>query len=353
MCMHNLITGIQQAGIGVADAKAAKLYYRDLFGMDVQVFDDNAEASLMAQYTGSQVHNRHAILSLNMNGGGGFEIWQFTSRKASRPIIDPQLGDIGIFAIKIKSPDVAAAHNHFSHVPSVTVSGLMDSPDDRKHFWLKDELGNHFNIVEGDEWFKSCKEICGGVVGAVIGVSNMQKANHFYKNVLGINETIYSGTAPMLDVPNHSIEGQTFHRVLLKKQLSNKGAFSKLLGSVQIELVEAKSREPKKIFANRYWGDCGFIHLCFDVLQMDELKATCQQAGHPFTVDSNNSFTMGQSAGRFCYVEDYDGTLIELVETHKVPVFKKLGIYFNLKKRKHDRPLPDWMINLLALNKIR
>ena len=353
MSMHNLITGIQQAGIGVTDAKEVKLYYRDLFGMNVQLFDDNAEASLMTKYTGSQVHNRRAILSLNMNGGGGFEIWQFTSRKASHPIADPQLGDIGIFAIKIKSPDVEAAHNYYSLIPSVTVSSLMDSPDDRKHFWLKDKFGNHFNIVEGDEWFKTCKEICGGVVGAVIGVTDMQKAIHFYKDVLGIHETVYSGTAPMLDVPDKRVEGEIFHRVLLKKQLANHGAFSKLLGSVQIELIEAKSLKPKKIFANRYWGDCGFIHLCFDVLQMDELKEICLQAGYPFTVDSKNSFSMGQSAGRFCYVEDYDGTLIELVETHIVPVFKKLGIYFNLKKRKHNRPLPNWMINLLAINKIR
>ena len=135
--------------------------------------------------------------------------------------------------------------------------------------------------------------------------------------------------------------------------MANRGAFSQLLGSVQIELVEAKDRKPEKIFANRYWGDCGFIHLCFDVLHMDELKIISQMAGYPFTVDSNNSFSMGQSAGRFCYVEDDDGTLIELVETHRVPVFKKLGLYFDLKKRKHNKALPNWMINLLALNKIR
>jgi hypothetical protein len=33
---------------------------------------------------------------------------------------------------------------------------------------------------------------------------------------------------------------------------------------------------------------------------------------HFFTVDSNNSFEMDNASGRFCYIEDPDGTLIEL-----------------------------------------
>lgn len=351
--MSQFITGIQQAGIGVTHADEAKLLYKNLFGMDVLIFDDKAEASLMTHYTGKQKHSRRAILSMNLSGGGGFEIWQYTSRTASNPVNFPQLGDLGIFAIKIKSKDIKSAYNSYKGFTDISLSPLYDSPDDRKHFWIKDCYGNHFNIVDGDEWFNTSKKNCGGVVGAVIGVSNMQKALHFYKEVMGIDEVVYAGSAPMEDVPYGMGKGQTYHRVLLKKELANKGAFSKLLGSIQIELIECKDRVPEKIFADRYWGDCGFIHLCFDVLNMDALKQSCTQAGCNFTVDSANSFAMGNSAGRFCYVEDPDGTLIELVETHKVPIIKKLGLYFDLKKRKDDKPLPDWMIGLLALNKVR
>ncbi|MFM9673596.1 hypothetical protein, partial [Streptomyces galilaeus] len=92
-----------------------------------------------------------------------------------------------------------------------------------------------------------------------------------------------------IDVPISEIEGKTFTRVLLKKPLSNKGAFSKLLGSIQLELIEIKDSSPKKIYANRYWGDCGFIHLCFDVLNMNTLKGICTSKGYHFTVDSANS----------------------------------------------------------------
>jgi hypothetical protein len=52
-------------------------------------------------------------------------------------------------------------------------------------------------------------------------------------------------------------------------------------------------------------------------------------------------------------VEDPDGTLIEMVETHKVPILKKLGWFLDLKKRGLQKPLPDWMIRMLSLNKVK
>ncbi|MEO6538407.1 MAG: VOC family protein [Ferruginibacter sp.] len=351
--MQEYITGIQQVGIGVADVAEAKHLYKDLFGMNVLIFEDKAEASLMANYTGSNIHHRHAILTLNMAGGGGFELWQFTSRQPQKPAIPARLGDLGIFAIKIKTKNVDEAYRHFKKIPGVKVSQLLDAPLSGKHFWLTDGYGNNFNIIKGHEWFKSGNSLCGGVAGAVIGVSDMEASMHFYKKVLGINEELYNVTGYINDAPLNEVPAQVYNRVILKKEVATCGAFSKLLGSVQIELIQAKERVAEKIYANRFWGDCGFIHLCFDVMNMDALKNISAKAGFPFSIDSANSFTMGASAGRFCYVEDPDGTLIELVETHKVPIVKKLGLHLNLKKRKADKPLPDWMIGMMGLNKIK
>lgn len=111
--MGEFITGIQQAGIGVTNVQEAKMMYKHLFGMDVLIFEDKAPASLMTRYTGSQLHHRHALLSLNMAGGGGFEIWQYTSRKPMFPAVPLRLGDLGLFAIKIKSENIKAAHAFF------------------------------------------------------------------------------------------------------------------------------------------------------------------------------------------------------------------------------------------------
>ena len=82
-------------------------------------------------------------------------------------------------------------------------------------------------------------------------------------------------------------------------------------------------------------------------------KQISKKNNYEFTVDSGDTFDMGESGGRFAYVEDPDGTLIEMVETHKVPVLKKFGIYINLKKRRSKKPLPNWLVGLMGLNKVK
>ena len=307
--MHQFITGIQQAGIGVTDADVAKYVYRDLFGMDVLVFDDSASADLMKQFTGNIIHQRRAILSINMQGGGGFELWQFTSRKPSLLSASTRLGDIGIFAIKIKTADIQKAHAHFTSNTLVETSPVFISPNNKKHFWVKDTYGNHFDIVEHDCIFNKTKSTCGGVTGAVIGVTDMDKALDFYTNILAIDKVVYDIKETINDCPYVNETGIIYRRVLITKVASASGAFSRLLGDVQIELVQATNYIANKIFHNRYWGDCGFIHLCFDVTDMDALKKHTAMRKRSFSVDSADSFSMGDSTGRFCYIEDPDGTL--------------------------------------------
>ena len=62
---------------------------------------------------------------------------------------------------------------------------------------------------------------------------------------------------------------------------------------------------------------------------------------------------MGDAAGHFSYIEDPDGTLIEFVETHKVPIMKKFGLFINLKNRNPLKPLPNWMIKSMKMNRVK
>lgn len=343
--MQDFISGIQQIGIGVKNADASLRYYAALFGMKTLVFNDICEAALMTRYTGGKVYKRQALLSLNMQGGGGFEIWQFQNREPAEPSQPSQYGDIGIYAAKLKSADVEKAFQQLSSVKGLIVWPLQIDAKGDAHFFVTDKYHNHFNIVSGHHWFQQNDNPVGGVTGAVIGVSDMDRSLLFYRWLLNSSETIYDKVV--------TEAGQRYRKVLLHKQACGKGAFGKLLGSVEIELVQCLDRQPFRIYANRFWGDCGFIHLCFDVFDMCGLKQHAENAGYSFTVDSMASFEMESASGRFCYIEDPDGTLIELVETHKVPIFKKLGLYINLKNRDLKKPLPDWMIKLLALSRVK
>ena len=86
---------------------------------------------------------------------------------------------------------------------------------------------------------------------------------------------------------------------------------------------------------------------------MKALEKKCADLNYAFTVNSAESFDMGEAAGHFTYTEDPDGTLIEFVETHKVPIMKKIGLYLNLKKRNPEKSLPNWMINALSLSRVK
>ena len=120
-----------------------------------------------------------------------------------------------------------------------------------------------------------------------------------------------------------------------------------------MELVKIYDRTPRKIFENRFWGDQGFIHLCFDISNQNAMKQLCAEKGYTYTVDSGEKFDMGEAAGHFSYIEDPDGALIEFVETKKIPIMKKLGWYLDLRKRDALKPLPDWMLKAMRYNSVK
>jgi len=78
--MAKQINGIQQLGVGVENLEEGFKWYRQNFGMDILVFDEKATAHLMLEHTGGEPRERHAVLALNMQGGGGFEVWQHTGK---------------------------------------------------------------------------------------------------------------------------------------------------------------------------------------------------------------------------------------------------------------------------------
>lgn len=347
--MTQLITGIQQVGIGVSDVQEAWSWYRKMFSINVPVFDDKAEATLMKQYTGDKVHSRRAVLALNMMGGGGFEVWQFTSRTPSNSEFTPEIGDLGINAVKIKTPDAKKIYHEYKLQNTEGLSEFYSHPIYGNTFWLRDPYNNLFQIVEGPSWFKTGSDSTGGVCGVTMGVSDIDAALPLYSDVLGFDTVLFDETGTFDDLDPE----QKYRRICLRKPQTDEGAFSRLLGHIDIELIEVKTRKPKKIFKNRYWGDLGFIHVCFDVTDMQKLKEKCEEIQYPFTIDSADTFDMGEAAGRFSYIEDPDGTLIEFVQTHKIPIMKKWGWYINLKTRKTQKPLPNWMLRSMSLNRVK
>jgi catechol 2,3-dioxygenase-like lactoylglutathione lyase family enzyme len=349
--------GIQQIGIGVEHAGKAWDWYRSKLGFDIPLIDDSGVAAAMLPYTGGKAWNRRAILAVNLEGGGGLEIWQYADRKPKPPAFEPRIGDLGLFAIKLRAADVGAASRRLGE----NASSVLLDPRKVEHFFIRDPFGNIFQAVACRDRFCKTKAATGGVSGAMIGVSDMDVSLSFYKDVFGYDVKLYDVEGVFEDLRSLPGGDGSFRRALIARSSAPTGPFSELLGAGEIELFQARDQDPRKLFEGRFWGDLGLIQLCFDVQGLGEFKRDCAAMGHPFTVDSNpeldlgpdgtESFAMGEASGRFAYLEDPDGTLIELVETHRIPILAKIGWYLNLRASKANGPLPRWILKLLRLGR--
>jgi catechol 2,3-dioxygenase-like lactoylglutathione lyase family enzyme len=353
-----IISGIQQMGIGVTNVEEAWKWYINRFGMDCRIFEDVAEAKLMLPYTGGKPRSRHAVLALNLQSGGGFEIWQYKDREPVKIKEEIRIGDLGINACKIKVKDIQTTLTSYRKEGISVPVRTSEDPSGKMTFFMKDPYGNIFQLVEATDWFMNENKSTGGSYGAVIGVSDIEKSRIVYSDILGYDDVIYDATGIFQDLKDLPGGDKECRRVLLKRSESFSGPFSKIFGQSVIELISTTGKPVKKIYENRYWGDPGFIHLCYDINGMDELQKFCESKGFPFTVDSKkshegNSFDMGEAAGHFSYIEDPDGTLIEFVETHKVPILKKIGWYIDLRKRRPDKSLPDWILKTMKFSRVK
>lgn len=344
-----MITGIQQVGVGTEDFRKSWNWFIEHFGADIRILEDDTVAERMLPYTGGVPQRRHACIAMNLQGGSGYEIWQFSERKPVPCPFEVAVGDLGVLAAKVKCRDVAAFHRALG-AKWKDCGPLGTLPDGTPCFWVKDLYGNWFQIVERKDVYLEEKRLVGGLVGAVIGVSDMQASMRFYGEVLGYTRVLSDTTAPYAPDGFLAGGGRLCRRVILGHE-PREGAFAGLFGASTLELVQALEGESRKVYEGRFWGDPGFIQVCFDVVGMDAFKAFCAAKGHPFTVDScpnGEQFDMGDASGRFTYIEDPDGTLLEFVETHKIPVAKKLGWFIDMKKRDPRKPLPKFLFRVMG-----
>ena len=141
---EKIISGIQQIGIGVPNMKEAWKWYKEKFGFDIRVFEEAAIAKYMLPYTGGLPQKRHAALALNLQGGGGFEIWQYVDRTPLAPAFQIQLGDLGIFAGKIKCHDAALTHDFLKSKGVEMLTNIVTRSSGQGAFFCKRSLWKYF-----------------------------------------------------------------------------------------------------------------------------------------------------------------------------------------------------------------
>ena len=353
--MSYTIQGIQHLGVGVPNHQEAWNWYKKFFGLDISVFNAEAEAPLMTIYTKGDVISKRAAMIFNLKGGCAMEVVCPSTFKATHSDKTFQLGDLGIYIGWIKSPNVKQAFNFFKTNGANVISEISKLPNNWDTFYVKDINGLIFQVIPADDFFtKSPQYSTGGISGCSIGVSDINKALEFY-SILGYDEIIYDETNIFKDWDNINGGTGNFRRVLVTQSKPSGGGFSKLSGTTYIELVQDISdRKPLKIYEDRLWGDIGFVHLGFDIRNMKVLGNKLNTLGFGFTCDTKEVLSMGENTRVHCtYTEDPDGTLIELIEVYKIPIIEKLGIFLNVEKRDPSKPLPNIMLKALKFSRVK
>jgi catechol 2,3-dioxygenase-like lactoylglutathione lyase family enzyme len=353
--MYKRINGIQHIGVGVPDHAASWKWYRQFLGMDIALFNGEAEAPLMTIYTNNQVINKRAAMILNLHGGCAMEVVCPVSFKATNATTPFELGDLGIFITQVKSPDVKSAYQWFTAKGADVNGAIQQLPYGGDTFFVRDPNGLHFQIIGAKDWYMTPKHVTGGTVGCTIGVRDIEKSLKLYRDILGYDKIVFDQTGVFADWKNTMPDGgKKFRRVVLTQSAQPGGGFAKVMGNTYIELAQAIDYSPKKIYEGRMWGDIGFVHLGFDVRGMKAIGEDLAKAGFGFTCDTKNTLDMGGTTRVHCtYIEDPDGTLIEMIEVYKIPIMEKLGIFLNVEKRDPLKPLPDFMLKALRFSRIK
>ena len=105
-----------------------------------------------------------------------FEVWEPRGRELNYVAFEPALGDLGIYACKIKSRNVRAAYAQLSKSEGARLlTEVTKTPDGREHFFLYDPWNNLFEVESDSYVFMDEDKNTGGGNGAVLGVTDIDK----------------------------------------------------------------------------------------------------------------------------------------------------------------------------------
>lgn len=328
-------------------------WYIKAFGVDFMATDAEGVAERMLPYTGGKPRPRRAVLGFNLKGGGGLEVWE--PKNEIHPAPGPALpGDLGINAARVKAEDINKAYDHLCALDGAKVLGPVSTdPHGQRHFFIMDPYSNLFDIVEESYVFVNTGTPTGGMDGALIGVSDMDKSVAFYQRLLGLDKVLSDVTGNFKDLAVLNGGEGRFRRVKLCTSNNCEGPLGHIYGPYTLELIQALDRTPVKLFEGRWWGDPGFIQICLDIRNMEGIHARVKAMGSDFVCDGGDDFSMGDADGHFTYVVDPDDTMIEFVETTRIPVVKKLGISINLRGRDPHKSLPLILLKAMRFMRIK
>jgi catechol 2,3-dioxygenase-like lactoylglutathione lyase family enzyme len=311
-----LIAAFQHVGMGVHDTDSTYEFYRKLMGFRIKLSDQTSYMDEMTPIIGALVELR-ALMAMNVGGGAAIELIEHTSTRPMEPPEPVQWGDIGYLELGLKAFKLDQVYLDLKSkgVEFITPVRSMElSTGGRERYvYLRDPDGLLLQLVEVDG---GKRPAVGGVRHVAIGVSDMERARTFYRDVLGFGDTLHEfrGRIPELD---EVTGGREMEMAVLGHRPEGFSAMP-LLERAIVKLVHTPGYKGKTIYEGRRWGDIGLMEMAFDVSDLagtaSGLIARGAELYHPPTRVDMGSGTIGS----FAYIKDPEGNVVEMVEVEKV-----------------------------------
>jgi catechol 2,3-dioxygenase-like lactoylglutathione lyase family enzyme len=302
--------------MGVRDTDRTYEFYRKLMGFRVKLSDQTSYMEEMGPIIGAVVEMR-ALMAMNAGGGAAIELIEHTSTRPLEPPEPVQWGDIGYLELGLKAFNLDQLYLDLKSkgVEFLTPVRSMElSTGGRERYvYLRDPDGLLLQLVEAKG---GKRPAVAGVRHVAIGVSDMEKAGAFYRDVLGFGDLLheFKGRMPELD---EITGGKEMELAVLGHRSEGESAMP-LLERAIVKLVYTPGYKGKAIYEGRRWGDIGLMEMAFDVSDLagttNGLLAKGAELFHPPTRVDMGSGT----AGSFSYIKDLDGNVVEMVEVEKV-----------------------------------
>lgn len=232
----NLAPILKYVSIKVDDLQYAVNFFTDLFELDSDSglqFTDKENSDKNETFDTKELYSQE--------GGASIQFVQIDSEKIINP--KPNLLQIGIIGIKIKSSEINRSFFHYRNKNLASLTTIRVKPLYHKHFHLVTQ--NFLFQIKADDsdFFGFFNKKNGGVKGLILGVKDIEKSKEFYKKVLGFNEIIYEGQGKFEDFEGLNGGNNIFKRAIVKQSNQTDNKFKNYFGITEIEFLQVINKE--------------------------------------------------------------------------------------------------------------
>ena len=313
-----MIRGVDHITVGVSNMEKSLHFYQNVLGFKKVIFDYSGVLTGMNRIVGKSVVKARIVLLKSERvgplGQGMIKLIQFLPPFKADPLnVEYVWSDIGISEVAVSVVDMEKVLAKVKKEGIEVVLSPQHEVFDNKeviYAYIRDPDGSFVELVE---WVK-CKDFLGGsgIEGLnhiSIGVNDMEKSLHLYRDILGFKEVFLDSTGLVILPPALKREGTPDSLDLRLVMLTNN------YRDGWLEMAQhVPPYKPKHKPAYAKWAHIGHMEFSIGVSNIEKVYKELQEKHVEFICPPQTVTFPSLGEWKFAYVADPDDLFVSLVE---------------------------------------